>query len=334
MKAYLAPFHDGWQMLHLRWQALRARWLARRIPAAREIRLDQRRIFIFPTRAGALYLLLLLVLLLTAINYQSNGIYLLSFMLAGQFVAAIMATYSNLSGLQLHRGTPTPGYAGERVTFRVSLQRDPAHCHRSLRIGWPGQVMVRSQLEQRQETVVEIYHGAHRRGLLQPGRLLLETVYPLGLLRAWTWLDLNMECWVYPRPQPTRNLPVAERAMGHHEQPSLAQQDEFSNIRPWRRHDAPRQILWKAYAKDQPLMTMEFSDRLRREVWLDEALVRSGSREERLSVLCYAALQLSEQGLCFGLRLAGGEVIAAAQGDEHQRAVLILLASQPGGEGT
>ena len=47
------------------------RWLARRIPAASSVQLNQRRIFILPTRVGVAFLCALLVMLLAAINYQN-----------------------------------------------------------------------------------------------------------------------------------------------------------------------------------------------------------------------------------------------------------------------
>ena len=58
------------------WQT---QWLSRRVPPARSIALTQRRLFIFPTRSGFLFLLSLMLMLLMAINYQSNLIYGLTF---------------------------------------------------------------------------------------------------------------------------------------------------------------------------------------------------------------------------------------------------------------
>ena len=75
MSAMAAPLSRCAQAVALRGRGLSARWLARRIPAGKEVTLDQRRIFIFPTRAGVLYVLLVVLLLLTAINYQNNGVY-------------------------------------------------------------------------------------------------------------------------------------------------------------------------------------------------------------------------------------------------------------------
>jgi uncharacterized protein (DUF58 family) len=301
------------------------KWLDRRIPPAQEIRLDQKRIFIFPTRAGFVYFALLGLLLVTAINYQNNAIYLLAFILAGQFVVAILATYSNLAGLQLRKGSHVPGFAGDRVTFRLILNRKPDKKYLSIRAGWPDQLMVQTHLDLQTETVVELYHLAPKRGLLRPRRVRLETVYPFGLLRAWSWLDLNMESWVYPRPVLTRPLPILEQDAGAGDRPSFQQQDEFTNIRPWRQHDPPRQILWKAYAKQQPLMTMEFTESLLKEVWLDETMAVGNTLEERLSALCYAALQLNRQDVLFGLKLGSWE-IAPGEGEEHLHKLLGMLA--------
>jgi uncharacterized protein (DUF58 family) len=301
-----------------------AQWLERRIPAAPEIRLDQKRIFIFPTRAGGLYFCLLGLLLVTAINYQNNAIYLLTFMLAGQFVVAILATYSNLAGLEVRKANHAPGFAGDRVTFRLALKRRPAKKYFSIRAGWPGQSMSNTTLDLQSETIVELYHRAPRRGLLKPQRLLLETVYPFGLLRAWTWLDLSMESWVYPRPLAVQPLPIVEVDAGVGERTSFVTQDEFSNIRPWRANDAPRQILWKAYAKQQPLMTMEYTESLLQQVWLDESAA-GGKLEERLSALCYGALQLSRQEVLYGIRL-GAWTVEPGEGDDHLHRILAVLA--------
>lgn len=301
------------------------RWLDRRIPQAQDVKLDQRRIFIFPTRAGLLYFALLALLLVTAINYQNNAIYLLAFMLAGQFVVAILATYSNLAGLRIRKGSHAPGFAGDRVTFRLVFSRSPSKSYQSIKAGWREQGMVMTNLDVQSECVVELYHKASHRGLLRPRRILLETVYPFGLLRAWSWLDLNLESWVYPRPLVTRPLPVIEMDAGLGERLSFQQQDEFSNIRPWRANDIPRHILWKAYAKEQPLMTMEFTDAILKEMWLDESLAAGSDLEERLSRLCYGALQLNQQEVLFGLKL-GERELEPGEGDEHLHALLAMLA--------
>lgn len=300
------------------------RWIARRIPPGREIRLDQRRILVFPTAAGFLFLLLLVVMLVTAINYQNNGIYALTFMLGGLFVVAILASFANLSGLTLSQAGATAPFAGEPAAFGVLLRAEPGCSHVAVTVGWPGSYMASGDLVDLSRLLLEIYLPASRRGILEAPRVLVESLYPLGLVRAWTWLDLELETVVYPAPARTAAIPFAARAGAEAISRDSLEAEEFTDIRPWRPHDTPRHVLWKAYAREQPLMTMEFTEGLDDEVWLDFSKVVGQGREAALSTLCSAALQLAGREARFGLRLPDGTV-APGSGPQHLQSVLEAL---------
>ena len=77
------------------------RWLKRRIPPSSSVLLDQRRIFIIPSRTGAAFGGAVLLMLLAGINYQNSLAYGLTFFLLAVFVVAILHTYRNLAGLTL-----------------------------------------------------------------------------------------------------------------------------------------------------------------------------------------------------------------------------------------
>ena len=81
----------------VRARALHQRWLKRRIPAAQQISLDHRRIFILPSRAGLGFLLLLAILLVGAINYQNSLVYGLTFLLLSLFWVVLHHSYRNLA---------------------------------------------------------------------------------------------------------------------------------------------------------------------------------------------------------------------------------------------
>ena len=99
----------GEQGLKRRLRASFQQWVNRRIPPAREVTLDQRRIFIFPGKVGFFFGFCLLVMLVTAINFQNNLCYALTFLLATLFMVAILHTFANLSGLTIRalRAQPT-----------------------------------------------------------------------------------------------------------------------------------------------------------------------------------------------------------------------------------
>ncbi len=99
--------------LNARWR----RWINRRIPRADSQTLSQKNIFILPTAAGVVYGLLLLVMLITGINYQNSLIYLLTFILGALFVGAMHQTHRNLSGLSVALVRPGEGRAV--MTFRL-----------------------------------------------------------------------------------------------------------------------------------------------------------------------------------------------------------------------
>ena len=66
-----------------------SRWINRRIPRADSVLFSQKNIFILPTGAGVVFGILLLIMLITGINYQNSLIYLLTFMLGALFVGAM-----------------------------------------------------------------------------------------------------------------------------------------------------------------------------------------------------------------------------------------------------
>src|SRR5690554_7775795 len=63
------------------WQPYYQKWLNKRIPKTNKIKLSHRSVFIVPNAAGGLYILLLVLMLITSINYQNNLLFGLTFWL-------------------------------------------------------------------------------------------------------------------------------------------------------------------------------------------------------------------------------------------------------------
>jgi uncharacterized protein (DUF58 family) len=140
---------------------------------------------------------LLVLLILAAINYQASLVYGVAFLLGSVFLVTILYTFRNLSGLRLEMGGARPAFVGEDVEFAIRVVRpnvrgSPAvRAREGIRLGFPGALMRWADLRAQELDLVRLYVRAERRGWLHPGRLLVETYYPLGLLRAWTWVDLD-----------------------------------------------------------------------------------------------------------------------------------------------
>ena len=116
------------------------RWLNRRIPPQQSITLNQRSIFIFPTRTGFVFSVLLLALLLAAINYENSLIFGLAFWLGSVFFVTIFHTFRNLSGISFELQKTGTGFVGEDIEFSIKVTRPENSKREGIQLGWPNEV--------------------------------------------------------------------------------------------------------------------------------------------------------------------------------------------------
>ena len=166
---------------------------------------------------------------------------------------------------------------------------------------------------------------AQRRGVLQCGRLEVFTRYPVGFFHAWSYVDFGLTVLVYPRPDPHAGTPPAQSRSVSEEGIPIAGDEEFNMLRAYRAGDTPKQIAWKALAREQGLLTKEFSATASSELWLDWEDARAPDTEGRLAILAHWVLQADDFGQGYGLRLPGTR-IAPSRGATHQHACLKALA--------
>ncbi|MCF5708477.1 DUF58 domain-containing protein [Pseudomonas syringae] len=311
----IEPFKPFWQ-----------RWLAKRIPAASRIELDHRRIFILPTRTGITFMVVLVLMLLVAINYQNSLAYGLTFLLLSVGVLAILHTYRNLSGLILSAGLARSVFVGEAVPLRLRLE-SARHAHQALGLGWETSNLQQGDVSAQGLTEVELTLPAERRGWLRAPRLRVESVFPLGVFRAWTWLDLEQAALIYPRPL-SGTLPLLNGVQPHAEDDGQATQgagvDDYQGLRSYQPGDNRGRLHWKAYSRGQGLLVKDFTDLSGHELCLD-FLALGGDIEQRLSRLCYWVLELSERRQPFSMRLPGF-LSSVDSGDAHRETCLRALA--------
>ena len=300
-------------------------WLAKRIPPARRVTLSQSNIFIFPTRAGFLFGGLLTILILGAINYQNSLVYAVAFLLGSLFSVTILYTFRNLSGLTLELAEAGRGFVGEDIEFAVRVLRPKGRGREGVQIGWPGGYKQWVDVSDDEGAVVPLYARATQRGWLVPGRLLVETYFPLGLLRAWTWVDLRARALVYPQPL-FADLPGV--ATSHPTDDGVlldpVGSDDFVDIRAYVAGDPIRNILWRAYARGDELVVKRYASHLDPRLWFDFSDL-PGDTEEKLSRLAGLALRATRIEREFGVRLPHRR-LAPGVGQLHLEQVLKELA--------
>jgi uncharacterized protein (DUF58 family) len=302
------------------------RWLVRRIPPASRVELNHRRIFIMPTRAGAIFALVLILMLLVAINYQNSLAYGLTFLLLSVAVLAILHTYRNLSGLVLSSGAARSVFVGEPLLLRLRLE-SIGQPHQAIAVGWDVSQLQAFDVPGAGRVDVEVGLPAVARGWLRAPRLRVESGFPLGIFCAWSWLDLQQAVLIYPRPLPGA-MPLLKGAQPHADDLGQITQgpgvDDYQGLKAYQPGDSRRRLHWKAYSRGQGLLIKDFTDVSGHDLCLD-FMALGGDIEERLSRLCYWVLELSQRHQPFALRLPGF-LLAPGSGDEHREACLQALA--------
>lgn len=289
------------------------------------ITLDRQRIFILPTRHGLMFAVVLLLMLVGSINYSLSLGFVLTFLLGGMALVSILHAYRNLAQLTISAGKTMPVFAGQQANFSICLSSSST----------TERYAVGAMLEKQHPQFVDIPAGetvttalalhAPQRGILRPGSFTLFTRFPLGLFRAWSKLDLDLACIVYPQPDSAR-LPQLAGVQGRGGKAIAAEgSDDFRGMRPYHSGDSLRHVAWKAMAQGRGMLTKQFSGQAVPELWLDWDDLAGMATEARLSRLCRWVLDAQNAGLSYGLRIPGSTV-APGNGDAHQRTCLERLA--------
>jgi uncharacterized protein (DUF58 family) len=310
---------------------LRRFWLNRLTPSD-SLTLTQRNVYILPTPAGWMLALTLLVLLICSINYQLNLGYLLTFMLAGSAVVAMHMCHGTLRGLTLHLQPPPAQFAGSRVQIDIHLHNP----RRSVRYGiglspWGAGQWNWTDVPALGSARVQVAVLLERRGLQKLPALTAETRFPMGTFRVWTVWQPSAQVLVYPRAEThAPPLPPGEPSAAEASAAQRHDNGEFDGVRPYRRGDSRKMVVWKKAAKTDNLVSRDAQQAQGRELWLDlhHTGLPAGTEvglEQKLSRLCAWVLAADRADLHYGLRL-GATAIAPGSGSVHRQECLRSLA--------
>ena len=295
-------------------------WLSPRQADSPPLRLSQRRIYVLPTKAGIMYAITLMLMLIGSINYNLSLGYALTFLLAGLGIIAIVQSFRNLSGLQLAPARHTPGFAGGQVHFGIQLQSQRPRAGLQLELAG-GLTSTHHLVDQH---TAQLTLPATQRGWQTMPRLTIRSSWPLGLIKAWSHARFNERCLIYPAPSP--QVPAWSATSGTGQRISLSEPDDFFGLRPHLSTDLLQHVAWKSSARlEEQLLSKQFATEKGESICFDLAHTPGATLEEKLSVLTRWVLDAHAARLNYGLRL-GGQNLAPAAGSEHLHACLQALA--------
>ena len=290
-----------------------------------------RRVYIVPARLGWMFGGTLGILLVGSINYALSLGFALTFLLAGLGLAGMVHTARNLARIAVSAGRAEPVFAGEAAQFRLYLDgrarvrpaRDPRAPPRARARSWCVDVPAR----RRRRGGARACRRA-RRGWLPLGRVMLETRFPLGLFRAWSYVEPDARCLVYPRPERSPLPPSSGRGGGRRAARADARAATTSpacapTSAPIRRATSPGRR-WRAATS---MLTKQFAGEAAAELWLDWQLLPAGLGA-RAAPVAPRGLGARRRARRRALRPAPARASRSrpARGDAHRAACLQALA--------
>jgi uncharacterized protein (DUF58 family) len=299
-------------------------WAFRRTVETGTVLLNQRRIYILPTRRGLGFILVLVLMLLGDINYNLSLGYVLTFLLGTTGGMTMLYAFRNMAQLEIHAGHVAPVFSGEAAQFVFHFNNPGTQPRYQIQLQDDSNHFSVFDLAPQQSTPVQLDIPASRRGWLDSGRLTLYTEFPLGLFHAWSYIHFDVRGLVYPKPASPQPLPAISPQNGTGKLAGSGDED-FAGLRNYVPGDALPRIAWKTLAREQALQVKQFSSPLGQELWLDWAQLPNIATEPKLELLTRWVLDAKAQGLMYGLRMPGID-IAPQHSPAHRAECLRALA--------
>jgi uncharacterized protein (DUF58 family) len=271
------------------------------------------------------YALVVMAMVLGSLNFQNNLGLLFGFFLAGVGLVAMHRCWFNLLGLEAQVRPGPPVFAGSPAQFEVTVHNIREGPRYDVRVLGGLDAVRPLHLQARDQRSVTVAVASERRGLLPLAEVEIETRHPMHLFRAWSYVASQAACLIYPRPAPAAPAPIQDPGDASRPARSGGEgAEDFVGHRAYRHGDSPRQLDWKALARERGLVVKQFGGDQGLEVWIDWAALAVADPERRIGLLTRQVLDAAESSLRFGLRLPGIE-IALGRGESQTQRCLTEL---------
>lgn len=268
---------------------------------------------------------LLVFMALGGLNFNNNLALLLVFTLAAIAFTTALVAYRNLRGLKVVAVRADPVFAGATARFRLHLDNPetrPRFAVLAGASGWRANDCADIPPLARAELGIDV--TSHRRGWMPLPPVRLETRYPLGMFRAWSWLFPVERVLVYPAPDPAPP-PFPVTAGGHLGQPLRGEGEQVHGLREYREGDSLRRVAWRTSARHEQLYTREMESPRERSCTLSWQSLAGIEHEQRIAILTAWVLQAESGRLAYTLELPGAR-LGPSQGEPHRSQCLEALA--------
>lgn len=308
-----------------RLQKIFQRWAAKRAPRAARVVLQHRTIYVFPSKQGVAFLLVALLIWVLGTNYQNNLIIAFAFFLTSVMLVSVIHAFKNLLGLTFEPDAVQQAVVGGTAPFDLLLSSRYRTDHQGLLLQLANTEPVSAHLIAGQQVSLRLSLPANHRGWLKLPRILLKSYFPLGLIRAWAYIDLEHRALIFPRPIACDQPPLGVGQGDEGVQLSRQRGDEFQGFQSYQPGAPLSQVAWKQYARGAGLQLKDYRALQTEQRWLDWQQLAVADTELALSYMSYWVNYFADNNIEFGLQLPAVTIEMGA-GDVHRINALTALA--------
>lgn len=292
-------------------------WLVKRFTFQQEKQLKQNDVLVFVYQQGYLFLVLIFITFIAGVNYANNLILGFCFLISAVLCISFYLTFKQLHGLKIDVSSHELGQVGQEISLYLYFNQTQPH-RRYLWIKTEEQVHKICITERKQ--TFKISFLAENRGQFSYPDIQIFSVYPFGLVRAWTYLYLQKTCWIAPKATWT----VAENKYQHE---NFEQDlDEYRELKNYTLGDSLQAVSWKQVARGQGMFVKvfeQYQDQQHVEIYYEH--MPSPSHEEKLSLMMGLVEQCEQQHCAYSLYLPHGQ-LPSGWGDQQLIKAQLLLA--------
>ncbi|MFC3031359.1 DUF58 domain-containing protein [Pseudoalteromonas fenneropenaei] len=283
-------------------------WIKKRHLSA-TFTLAHHNIYVLPSKLGWLFAFFIVLLFVLGVNYQNNLLLLSSYLFAVILVVALLIGFSNLNGLKLQVTKKTASFAPHAPSFDIRLITTKPKYLLTIESDHQGYDV--PEVASSEDCTVSL--ALNTRGLYALPLLRLQSDYPFGLVKIWSYWCPAHSVHIYPevaehlhfKQQVDNTMPLAEQ--------------EFGGLNQYQPGDAPQRIAWKHFAKSGVLQTKIFAERKGPDAQLIfDFNSLEGSTEYRLSVLTRLIVDAYRNGEHFTLKLPCKNELSGKDADHYQ----------------
>ncbi|NNG42996.1 DUF58 domain-containing protein [Pseudoalteromonas sp. NEC-BIFX-2020_002] len=280
-------------------------------------------IYILPSKMGAGFLLVTLLNFVLGINYQNNLILAMAYLMLVVMVLSLLMAYSNAKGLTVEYIKNISSYAPSSALLLLQIHTEK-NCQ-ALQIFYEGKLLSTIDEVTSEKCITHLDLGLNTRGEYSLNRLKFLSRYPFGLVSVWSYMQISLNVFVYPKQQkPEQDVAITNnQTLNDGNNKHLNGADEFDSLITHQVGMGMQRISWKHYAKTQQLMMKEFVSFSSDSQIFDFNQLK-GSTEFRLQQLSFLISNAHDSGVPFGLQLASTHY-SISQGKEHMQNCLQAL---------